>query len=164
MKLLTMMLTWVWSGSWTISLHVLSRTVDLCWEAHILPSMESTAAWCLLVVFMSGKFICPQVCILDALAFLRVLFLDIVSFSMMDVYRKCQECWQKLVISYHLRGHRSIPLLSLTSCFLWGARASALTSQNGLNQHLMSPTDNTASKTMLMLLLSSLSLCFIAFV
>jgi len=63
---------------------------------------------------------------------------------------------EKLDVSYHLRGHRSIPLLSLTSCFPWGAQASALTTQNGLNQHLMSLTDNTASGTMLLLLLLSL--------
>lgn len=137
--------------------HVLLTSAERLTSFPPWKAQRSDVCWWSLWV---GNLFALRFCILDALTFLRVVFLDIVSFSMMDVYRKCQECWEKLVISYHLRGHRSIPLLSLTSCFLWGARASALTSQNGLNQHLMSPTDNTASKTMLMLLLSSLSLCF----
>ncbi len=42
-----------------------------------------------------GHLFALRFCILDALTFVRVVFLDIVSFSMMDVYRKCQECWGK---------------------------------------------------------------------
>lgn len=31
----------------------------------------------------------------DAVTLLRVVFLVLVSFSMMDVYKRCQECWGK---------------------------------------------------------------------
>lgn len=69
---------------------------------------------------------------------------------MVVVYKNARNVGKKPFVSYHLRGQHSIPFLSSTSCFLWGAQANAFTSQNGFTQHPMCSRDNTASKTMLL--------------